>query len=574
MRKNDFIHYSQFKETSIKHDSIFIKTSFSIKDLSDSSIINKNETFLQPTFDIIRKSFLSLKVGGLLFVYGTPKHLPFYAKYLNDFSDQRDKYLFKYWIALEFSPMQVHQPLPHSHIGLLMYLKTKKGKSSSPFKLNTKEYRIPHSNCASCGKNIKDWGGRKHLMNPLGTSFSDVWSDLKLSEKDLHNPIEIINRVYKLTLTNGDNMLVIKEDKNPISTFKTNYRSRIDKIENKGFHYLDKVINEDCISFMQRLKIEYPDGIFDLAFADPPYNLEKTYSHYDDTKKEDEYIKWCDKWLRGMFEVLNPGGSLLVLNIPKWAVYHFISLSSKMHFRNWVVWDALSTPSGKLLPAHYSLLHFTKPLKNGEVKYIFNERYIDKRDYCLRQNCIKSRKINGDDEKQILNDIWKDVHRIKHKKERDCHPCQLPIKLMNRIIDLYSYEGDLIFDPFGGAGTTAISAKLKNRFFTITDVDSRYNSISLSNLEKIKHSNNGELLFEREGVKRPKDHLIPQNVMEKKYLEICIKRNRSIDMTNLKSIDLELYQSIINDYPKGFKFLRKIANRQLENQSFIHQKDF
>lgn len=61
---------------------------------------------------------------------------------------------------------------------------------------------------------------------------------------------------------------------------------------------------------------------------------------------------------------------------------------------------------------------------------------------------------------------------------------------------------------------------------------------------------------------------------KKKYLEICIKRNRSIDMTNLKSIDLELYQSIINDYPKGFKFLRKIANRQLENQSFIHQKDF
>ncbi len=55
-------------------------------------------------------------------------------------------------------------------------------------------------------------------------------------------------------------------------------------------------------------------------------------------------------------------------------------------------------------------------------------------EYCLRAKCLKQRKRSGDDNKVELTDIWSDIHRIKHKRDRDAHPCQLPEKLMERII--------------------------------------------------------------------------------------------------------------------------------------------
>ena len=106
----------------------------------------------------------------------------------------------------------------------------------------------------------------------------------------------------------------------------------------------------------------------------------------------------------------------------------------------------MSTPAGKLLPAHYSLLYF---VKEGGIPTVNIDKlqYIDSRDYCLRAKCVKERKDSGDDKKELLSDIWQDVYRIKHKKDRDHHPCQLPTKLMERIIELFTNEGDVIFDP-------------------------------------------------------------------------------------------------------------------------------
>ena len=379
-----------------------------------------------------------------------------------------------------------------------------------------------------------------------------------------------------MTIANGKKMLVINEDKKIYSASCSETAKSDDQVVKHfdyGFPYLNRIINEDCINFMHRLKNLYPTGIYNLTFADPPYNLEKTYTKYNDYKQESEYINWCNKWLEGMYNVLKPGGSLLVLNIPKWAVYHFITLSPKMHFRNWIVWDALSTPSGKLLPAHYSLLHFTKPLKNNFIIRQSHNLSIDSRKYCRRKKCIRTRK-NTNDSKEVLGDIWSDIHRIKHKKNRDSHPCQLPIKLMDRIIRLYSNEGDLIFDPFGGAGTTAIAAKLNNRFFTTTDIDEQYNEIAMDNLGRIQQVNSRHYLFTKKSIERPKKACkMSQKNVEIRYLNICKKNNNIIDVSSLQDIDLKLYESIVNDYPKGFNFLRKIANRYLENENIINKRD-
>lgn len=234
----------------------------------------------------------------------------------------------------------------------------------------------------------------------------------------------------------------------------------------------------DCVAYLRQIQAEHPGGVFDLAFADPPYNLRKLYDQYDDTLAEQAYLDWCNAWLDGMAQTLKPGGSLFVLNLPKWAIHHAAFLNDRLDFRHWIVWDALSDPRGKLMPAHYALLYYTKP----GAPPVFHLTTTDAPHYCRRAACIHQRKARGDDAQVELTDVWFDVHRVKHKRDRDAHPCQLPAKLLERILRMTTNPGDLIFDPFCGAGTTALAAQRLGRRFVVVDVDPNYVRITNAKL--------------------------------------------------------------------------------------------
>jgi site-specific DNA-methyltransferase (adenine-specific) len=78
----------------------------------------------------------------------------------------------------------------------------------------------------------------------------------------------------------------------------------------------------------------------------------------------------------------------------------------------------------------------------------------------------------------LVSDVWTDIHRIRHKKRRDEHPCQLPIHLLERLLLMSSAEGNIILDPFIGTGTTAIAAKKLGRRFIGIDIDLKYVEIT------------------------------------------------------------------------------------------------
>jgi site-specific DNA-methyltransferase (adenine-specific) len=71
----------------------------------------------------------------------------------------------------------------------------------------------------------------------------------------------------------------------------------------------------------------------------------------------------------------------------------------------------------------------------------------------------------------LVSDVWTDIHRIRHKKRRDEHPCQLPIHLLERLLLMSTDEEDIVLDPFVGTGTTAIAAKKLGRKFIGIDID-------------------------------------------------------------------------------------------------------
>jgi DNA modification methylase len=537
-------------------DCVVVKTSFRIEDFGKSSQVNGNEEFIEKTKKLIDEAVSKLKDGGLIYIYGLPNYLSFLGEYLSYKKDDFS-YLFKYWIACELSQSNPDRNIPSSHIGLLMYLKSKSKKNTTPFELNTKFERVPYTFCPACKNHTKDWGGKKHLRNPLGSAISDVWSFQNVELTD-EIPVEVVERIVRL-LPKEKKILIANQTS---STFQIKKLPK-SKQEPSILNEVNRVVEGSCIDYLDNLSKEYPNGVFDLAFADPPYNLAKNYSTYEDDIDDQNYIDWCNLWLDGMYKNLKPGGSLLVLNIPKWSIHHFNFLSPKMVFRNWIVWDALSTPAGKLLPAHYSLLCFTKP--GGEVTINYEtEKAIENREYCLRAGCINSRKKKGDNRKESLSDIWKDIHRIKHKKDRDQHPCQLPTKLMERIIRMYSNPNDLVFDPFGGAGTTAVASKLLQRSFVITELDKHYVEIAQRNLDRIvKDDNSGNFTYKREGIKQSKARGIPKKIVEDAYLTFCESNQRTYQLEELAIINNELFD-LVSKYTGDVKKLISIAKRKLE----------
>ena len=335
---------------------------------------------------IIDKTTQLLKKGGLLFVYGLPKWLPYFALNLNETSDM----LFKYWIALDITNKKKDDGIDNNHIGMLMYVKGK----NTPFHINTDTVRVPYVSCASCGKNIKDWGGKKHLINKNGSCISDVWKDfykvtgeiedpqipgLKLQKIDVQTsfvndikviPEQVMKRIVDLKENNSQIIHIICDNIDSSSNINYDIENNLDiKIKNHTSCDLPSDIYlGDSIEIMEQWVEKYPDGCFDLIFADPPYNLDKEYSNYNDKEIDLDYINWCNDWLKLCAKLLKPNGNLLVLNLPKWSVYHATLLNKELYFKDWIVWDALSNPRGKIMPAHYALLHYTK-----NISGIFNK---------------------------------------------------------------------------------------------------------------------------------------------------------------------------------------------------------
>ena len=246
---------------------------------------------------------------------------------------------------------------------------------------------------------------------------------------------------------------------------------------------LGQLYNGDCIQVMKSIQ----DDSVDLVFADPPFNLAKTYDEgIDDDLSTSKYLSWCYEWLSECIRILKPGGSLFVYNIPKWATYYSEYLNKRLTFRSWIALDMkFSLPlSGRLNPAHYALLYYVK----GQKPNVFNNPRIpiqtcrhcggEIKDYGGYKNKMNPSGVN-------VSDVWLDIYPVRHKNTKNRTYNELPVKMLDRIISMSTNPGDVVFDPFGGSGTTyAVAEILERRWIgselgncvVITD--------RLSNLEK------------------------------------------------------------------------------------------
>lgn len=243
-------------------------------------------------------------------------------------------------------------------------------------------------------------------------------------------------------------------------------------------YYLNKIINGDSLELLKKI----PDESVDITFADPPFNLRKKYNSYKDRLNIQDYLEWCKLWIYEMVRITKPTGSIFVHNIPKWLTFYATYLNQIADFKHWIAWDAPTAPMGKSLqPSHYGILYYAK---DGSKNKYYEIRYPHKRcrkcKYLLKDYGGKKAGLHPFG--PLVADVWTDIHRIKHNKYRDQHPCQLPIHLLERIILMTTDEGDIVLDPFNGTGTTAIAAKRLGRNYVGFDIDEQYVKITENHL--------------------------------------------------------------------------------------------
>jgi site-specific DNA-methyltransferase (adenine-specific) len=226
---------------------------------------------------------------------------------------------------------------------------------------------------------------------------------------------------------------------------------------------LGRLYEADCLDVLPTLEAESVDTVF----ADPPFNLNKHYGDKSSDDRDDEkYLEWCRLWLNESMRLLKPGGSFFVYNLPKWNIHLGAHLSNRgLNFRHWIAIEHKSRLpiAGRLYPAHYSLLYFSKgkPSRFQRIRTpIETCRHCggEVRDYGGHRGAMNPNGVN-------LKDVWSDIPPVRHRKFKSEKRAAnaLSTKLLERVIEISTLPGDVVLDPFGGSGTTFSVCERRHR---------------------------------------------------------------------------------------------------------------
>ncbi|MDR3635842.1 MAG: DNA methyltransferase [Isosphaeraceae bacterium] len=248
---------------------------------------------------------------------------------------------------------------------------------------------------------------------------------------------------------------------------------------------LDQIHQGDCLALFPKVET----GSVDLVFADPPFNIGYDYDVYHDRRDADQYLDWCRQWGEQIVRVLKPTGAFWLAIGDEFAaelkvIFH---RDLGLSLRSWVVWYYTFGVhcTKKFARSHAHLFYFVKDPKN----YTFNDKPV--RVPSARQLVYFDSRANPEgrlpDDTWILRpqdvpggfaadtDTWYFPRVCGTFKERaGWHGCQMPEQLLGRIIRACSNEGEMVLDPFGGSGTTLLTAKKLGRKFLGFELSQEY----------------------------------------------------------------------------------------------------
>lgn len=239
----------------------------------------------------------------------------------------------------------------------------------------------------------------------------------------------------------------------------------------------------NCLEFMDELIKEYPEGRFDLIFADPPYFLSNggitchagkmvkvDKGQWDKSQGAEVNHEFNFAWLSRCQKLLNPNGTIWVSGTHH--VIYSVGYAMQqlgMKLLNDISWEKPNPPPN--LSCRY-FTHSTETIiwaaKNEAAKHKFNYHLM--------------RDENGGKQ---MKTVWSIKPPQKEEKIFGKHPTQKPVRLLERIILASTDVNDWVFDPFAGSATTGVAALKHKRKFIGCELEKEFITVSEKRLGSI-----------------------------------------------------------------------------------------
>lgn len=254
---------------------------------------------------------------------------------------------------------------------------------------------------------------------------------------------------------------------------------------------LNKIYNEDCLDTMMKM----PDNFIDLVVTSPPYDNIRTYNGFN-FDFESIAIE--------LFRVIKKGGVVVwvVGDETKNFCESLSSFKQAIYFVEYCGFNLLDTMiyhKSNYAPAYPKLRRYANTF---EYMFIFSrgkpktfnpiqqkkviKKYKNKKSYFRQKDGSQILKIiDCDRETKDAENVW--VICPTKSKEAFNHPAVFPEQLANDHILSWSNEGDLVYDPFMGSGTTAKMATVNNRNWIGSEISSEYCEIIEKRLSYIEN---------------------------------------------------------------------------------------
>ena len=230
-----------------------------------------------------------------------------------------------------------------------------------------------------------------------------------------------------------------------------------------------------------------PDCSVHLMVTSPPYNVGKDY---DEDFSLDEYRAFLKKVFDETHKKLVPGGRACI-NIANLGRSPYLPLHSYIIkdmldigylMRGEILWDkgagaGVSTAWGSYKSAQNPTLRDTH-----EYLLIFSKQTF------RRVRDGRENTISGDEFREFTKSIWRFSPESARKVK---HPAPFPVELPYRLIQLYTFEGDVVLDPFCGSGTTCVAALQTKRHFVGFDNNEDYVKVARERVVKYRQKLEG-----------------------------------------------------------------------------------
>ena len=240
------------------------------------------------------------------------------------------------------------------------------------------------------------------------------------------------------------------------------------------------VVNGDVLEVLKYV----PEESIHLTFTSPPYYNARDYSIYP---SYEAYLRFLEKVFQETYRITKEGRFLIVNTSPviiprisrahsskRYPIpfdIHYFLVEMGWDFIDDIIWQK---PEYSVKNRVGGFQQHRKPLAykpNATTEYLMvyrkqTEKLIDWNIRQYSQEIVEQSKVADGFE---TTNVWQ-----IHPKSDKVHSAIFPVDLCKRVIEYYSYKGDLVFDPFGGSGTLGRTAKVLGRNFFLTEKEQKY----------------------------------------------------------------------------------------------------